>query len=128
MNNRFDHHLPEKNLQLAGLISFGGRSRSIFYQMLFTEHHPDICSMGPTERWIEHAAWRFSHDISNECNLFTGISGSFLREYATHAVRDYIVDRMNWILGWDTHLRIFPTLDTVLGISRTIEEGAFPRG
>ena len=52
-----------------------------------------ICSLGPTERWLEHAAWRFSHEIANEKALYTGISGNFLREYASHAVRDDIVDR-----------------------------------
>jgi hypothetical protein len=46
---------------LAGLISCGGRSSSVFFQMWFTDHHPDMCSIGPTERWLEHAAWRFSH-------------------------------------------------------------------
>jgi hypothetical protein len=126
--SRYGHLLPEKNLKLAGLISCGGRSRSVFYQMWFTEHHPDMCSTGPTERWLEHAAWRFSHDIANEAELYTGISGHFLREYATHAVRDYIVDQMNLAIGWDTPLRIFPILDVVLGISNTKEEGAFPRG
>jgi hypothetical protein len=35
-----------ESLQLAGLISFGARSRSVFYQMWFTEHHPDMCSAG----------------------------------------------------------------------------------
>ena len=91
--------VPEKNLQLAGIISYGGRSSSVFYQMWFSEHHPDMCSVGPSERWLEHAAWRFSHDIANEKHLYTGISGSFLREYATHAVRDFIVDEMNLKLG-----------------------------
>ena len=61
-----------------------------------------MCSIGPTERWLEHAAWRFAHDMANESALYTGISGSFLREYATHAVRDDVVDRMNLLLGWDT--------------------------
>lgn len=125
---QFGYLLPEKNLQLAGLISFGGRSSSVFYQMWFTEHHPDMCSVGPTERWLEHAAWRLSHDIANERDLYTGISGSFLKEYATHAVRDYIVDRMNVLLGWDSQLRIFPILDIVLGILRTREERAPAQG
>lgn len=124
----FGHVHPEKNLDLAGLISYGGRSNSVFYQMWFTEHHPAMCSVGPTECWLEHAAWRLSHDIANEEELYTGISGSFLREYATNAVRDYIVDQMNVALGWDTRLRIFPILDAVLGISRTREEGAWARG
>jgi hypothetical protein len=126
--SKFSHMQPEKNLELAGLISFGGRSSSVFYQMWFTEHHPDMCSIGPTERWLEHAAWRFNHDMASDKDLYTGISGSFLREYATHAVRDHIVDEMNVILGWDTQIRIYPMLDTVLGISKTREEGAWPRG
>ncbi len=126
--SKFSHMLLEKNLQLAGLISCGGRSSSVFYQMWFTEHHPDLCSIGPTERWLEHAAWRFSHDIANEEELYTGISGSFLSEYAAHAVRDYVIDEMNVILGWDTQIRIYPMLNAVLGISKTREEGEWPRG
>ncbi|MCP4688467.1 MAG: DNA-binding protein, partial [Desulfobacterales bacterium] len=117
-----------KNLELAGLISHGGQSGSVYYQMWFTEHHPDMCSVGPTERWLEQAAWRFSHDMANKKELYTGISGNFLREYATHAVRDYIVDEMNILLGWDADLRVYPILDAILGISRTREEGAWPRG
>jgi hypothetical protein len=125
---KFSHITPEKNLQMTGLISYGGRSGSVCYQMWFTEHHPDMCSIGPTERWLEHAAWRFAHDMANESALYTGISGSFLREYATHAVRDDVVDRMNLLLGWDTRLRIYPILDAILELSRTREEGAWPRG
>lgn len=128
LKNGSFHMVPEKNLQLAGIISCGGRSSSVFYQMWFSEHHPDMCSVGPAERWLEHAAWRFSHDIANEKHLYTGISGSFLREYATHAVRDYIVDEMNLKLGWDTQLRVYPILDAILGIFNTREEGAWPRG
>jgi len=128
LKNRSFHILPEKNLQLAGIISYGGRSSSVFYQMWFSEHHPDMCAVGPSERWLEHAAWRFSHDIANEKGLYTGISGTFLREYATHAVRDFIVDEMNLKLGWDTQLRVYPILDAILGIFNTREEGAWPRG
>jgi hypothetical protein len=120
--------LRVENLQLTGLISFGGRSRALFYQMWFSEHHPDMCSISPTERWLENAAWRLSHDFANESELYTGISGSFLREYATHGIRDHLVDEMNVMLGWDTPLRIYPILDAVLGISRTLEEGAWPQG
>jgi hypothetical protein len=125
---KYKHIVPEKNLQLTGLIAYGGRSGTVYYQMWFTEHHPGICSIGPTERWLEHAAWRFSHDMASESALYTGISGGFLREYATHAVRDDIVDRMNILLGWDTRLRIYPILDAILELSRTREEGAWPRG
>ncbi len=118
----------ERNLQLTGLISFGGRSRAIAYQMWFTEHHPDMCSVGPTERWLEHAVWLLSQDLTNLEIPCIGTSEYVLREYATHAVRDYIVDRRSALIGWDTHIRIYPTLDAVLGISETFEEGSWPRG
>jgi hypothetical protein len=117
-----------KDLGLAGRISFGGRSASVYFQMWFTEHHPDMCAVGPTERWLEHAVYRFSHDMANAKDLYTGISGAFLREYATHAVRDFIIDEMSLALGMDTRLRVYPILDAVLGISRTLEEGAWARG
>jgi len=119
---------PEKNLELTGLVSFGGRSRSIFYQMWFTEHHPDMCSIGPTERWLEHAAFLLANDFAFENALYAGSSGYVLREYATHAVRDYVLDEVNVMLGWDTKVLVLPILDAVLAISKTPEEGHKPRG
>jgi hypothetical protein len=119
---------PVENLQLAGLISFGGKSDSLFYQMWFTEHHPDMCSVGPTERWLEHAVWLLSKDLAAEDDYYTGTSGYVLREYATHAVRDFIVDELNIRVGMDIQIRVYPILDTVLGISKTTEEGSWPRG
>ncbi|MGE4560427.1 MAG: DNA integrity scanning protein DisA nucleotide-binding domain protein [Desulfobulbus sp.] len=119
---------PVKDPGLAGLLSNGGYSGAVFFQQWFTEHHPDLCSTGPTECWLEHAAWRFSHDMANDRELYTGISGYFLREYATHAVRDYIIDQMNLELGWDTPVRVYPVLDAVLMISETREEGSWPEG
>ncbi len=124
----FGHIAPVENLQLAGLVSFGGKSNAMFYQMWFTEHHPDMCSTGPTERWLEHAAWLLSKDIAAEDKYYTGTSGYVLREYATHAVRDFIIDELNVRVGMDIELRIYPILDAVLGISKTTEEGAWPRG
>jgi len=124
----YNHIEPQPNLQLDGLISCGGSSFPVYYQMWFTEHHPNLCSIGPTECWLEHAVLRFSHDIANDFNLYTGISGSFLREYSSHAVRDYIVDRINQKVGPDYHIRIYPVLDAILGISKTNEEGARPHG
>ncbi len=120
--------IPERNLHLTGLISKGGRSRSIFYQMWFTEHHPDMCSIGPTERWLEHAVWLLSHDVTSQESAYLNTSGYVLREYATHAVRDYIIDELNLHLGMDIQIRIYPVLDAVLGISRTLEEGLSPVG
>lgn len=124
----FNQIAPVENLQLDGLISYGGRSGAVYYQIWFTEHHPNMCSIGPTERWLEHTVLRLSHDMANESSLYTGISGSFLREYTTHAVRDYIVDRVNVSLGPDTHIRIYQAIESVLGISKTPEEGAVPHG
>lgn len=125
---KFAEIYPVKDLGLAGLLSYGGYSGSVFFQRWFTEHHPDLCSTGPTERWLEHAVWRFSHDMANEIDLYTGISGYFLKEYATHAVRDHIVDEMNVQLGWDSLIRIYPVLDAILRISETREEGLWPEG
>ncbi|MBW1784857.1 MAG: DNA integrity scanning protein DisA nucleotide-binding domain protein [Deltaproteobacteria bacterium] len=119
---------PEKNLELAGLISYGGRTRSIFYQMWFTEHHPDMCSAGPTERWLEQGVFLLSHDFASEDFYQTGSSSYVLREYATHAVRDYIRDELNLLFGWDIKIFVFPILDALLGISKTREEGSWPRG
>ncbi len=124
----YNHIEPQASLQLDGLVSNGGSSSSVYYQMWFTEHHPNICSLGPTECWLEHAVLRLSHDIANDSNLYTGISGSFLREYATHAVHDCIVDKAGLILGLDVQIHIYPMLDAILGISKTNEEGARPHG
>lgn len=124
----YGHPIPEGNLGLTGLISFGGRSHSIFYQMWFTEHHPDMLSTGPTERWMEHAVWLLSHDVVSENSCYIGTSGYVLQEYATHAVRDHIVDELNKVLGMDVPMRCYPILDAVLGISKTLEEGSWPQG
>lgn len=125
---QFADIVPVKDPGLAGLLSHGGYSGSVFFQQWFTEHHPDLCSTGPTGCWLEHAVWRFSHDLANDKDLYTGISGYFLKEYATHAVRDYIIDQMNLLLGWDTQIRIYPVLDAILMISETREEGSWPEG
>jgi hypothetical protein len=119
---------PEGNYQLTGLIALGGWSPSLFFQMWFTEHHPDLCSTGPTERWLEYAAGLLARNLAVDHSLNIGTSGYVLQEYATHAVRDHIVDQRNLHLGMDTGLRIFPTLDAILTVSKTLEEGRWPRG
>jgi hypothetical protein len=96
--------------------------------MWFTEQHPDMCSIGPTERWLEHAASLLSHDFSNEGAFHIGTSGFVLQGYAPHAVRDFIHDAINMRFGWDVQLEIYPILDAILGISKTPEEGSWPRG
>ena len=113
---------------LSGIVSFCGQSRALFLQMWCTEQHPDICCIGPTERWLEYAARLLSRNVAAKRMLDLGTSDYVLREYAMHAVRDHIVDERNRVMGLDTHLRIFPILDAILGISKTREEGSWPRG
>ncbi len=127
-DRKFIDVLSVPGLGLAGLLSSGGYSSPVFYQHWFTEHHPNLCSAGPSECWLEHALWRFAHDVANGAERYSGISGYFLKEYATHAVRDHIIDRMNRLIGWDTPLRIYPVLDAILMISETREEGSWPEG
>jgi hypothetical protein len=119
---------PEKGLDLAGLISWGGRSRSIDYQMWFTEEHPTMCSTGPTERWLERASSLLAHDWANEEWFYTRNSSCVVMEYALHAVRDYIRDVLDLRFGMDSRIEVYPILDAILGISKTREEGAWPRG
>lgn len=129
-NARFveTHRSDYTHPQLSGVISFGGWARKPFFQMWFTEHHPDMCSTAPTERWLEYAANLLSRNMGFKDWGDLGTSGYVLQEYATHAVRDCLVDERNILVGWDTQIRVFPVLDAVLGISRTLEEGAWPRG
>ena len=118
------------DLELDGIISIGGQSGPVPYQMWFTDHHPEILSTGPTQRWLEHAALRFSHDVANERELYSGISGRFLQEYATHAVHDHIVyelERAN-TYGARSTFSIYRILEGILAISRTREELKSPHG
>ena len=114
--------------QLTGLINCGGQSPSVFHQMWFTEQHPDMCSTGPTRCWLEYAGTLLSMEFSgsNAQRLYN--AGRVLQQFATHAVRDYIVDERNVMVGMDSQLRIYPILDSILAISKTREEGALPKG
>jgi len=56
--------IPENDLELSGLIAYGGSASDFFYQMWFTEHHPDMCSICPTERWLEQASSLLVHDYN----------------------------------------------------------------
>ncbi len=126
--NIYSYIEPQVNVHLDGLIAIGGSSVPVYYQMWFTEHHPNLCSTLPIECWLEHAVLRFSHDMANDSTLYTGISGNYLREYATHAVDDCIVDKAGLFLGLDFQIHIYPVLEAILGISKTNEEGVRPYG
>jgi hypothetical protein len=117
-----------KSQDLTGLIAYGGRFPNIFYQMWFSEQHVDMCSTGPTERWLEHACRLMSQDLGSRSIMDLETSGYVLQDFATHAVRDHLVDVRNMSVGPDTRLRIYPILEAILNISKTQEEGKWPIG
>ncbi len=117
-----------KRLGLAGLVSLGGRTRNVAYQMWFTEHHPDLCAAGPTRRWLELAMLQLSQNMSTEDVFSLDTASNMLQGMAPHAMHDYIVDERARTTGPDTRLRVSNILDAVIQISKTPEEGAWARG
>ena len=126
-NQPKDYLVPTNKLNLAGLINYGAVSESFFYQMWFTNHHPDMCSIRPTEKWLEHAACLLSTDYPLG-RITIGTSGYILKNYSLQAIADYIVDQRNCFFDYDSRLLIPPILNTVLNISKAREEGASPLG
>ncbi|MDP2849183.1 MAG: DNA integrity scanning protein DisA nucleotide-binding domain protein [Humidesulfovibrio sp.] len=117
-----------RRLGLAGLVSLGGRANGVAYQMWFTEQHPDLCSPGPTRRWLELALRQFSISICNRDILALDAASNTLQAMAPHAVHDFIVDERARAIGPDTRLRVFNILSSIIQISKTPEEGAWARG
>lgn len=119
--------IPQENLDLSGLIVFAGASSDFFYQVWFTEHHPDMCSIKPTEKWLEQAACLLAHDYTSG-NPPINCSDYVVKNYALQAIADYMVDERNSHLGYDTKIQIPTILNHILSISKTREEGAWARG
>ncbi len=119
--------VTEDDLALAGLISYGGCSNDFYYQMWFTDHHPDMCSIHPTERWLEQAASLLIHDYNSKSTAINS-SDYVLKNYSLQAVADYIVDERGSHLGFDSKILVPPILNDILNISKTREEGAWARG
>lgn len=119
--------IPDQGLDLSGLISFAGASSEFFYQMWFTEHHPDLCSIRPTEKWLEQAATLLANDYTSGTTPINS-SDYVLKNYALQAIADYLVDERNQHLGFDTTIQIPSILNHILAISKTREEGAWARG
>ncbi len=117
----------ENDLELDGLISYGGCASDFFYQMWLTEHHPDMCSIHPTERWMEQAANLLAQDFNSQ-NAAINSSDYVLKNYSLQAISDYIVDERGNNLLFDSKIMISPILNDILRISRTKEEGAWARG
>ena len=119
--------VPENDLALSGLISYGGSCKDFFYQMWLTNHHPDMCSIHPTERWLEQAACLLVHDY----NLRTAAINSsdyVLKNYSLQAIADFIVDERDKNLWFDSKILIPPILNDILNISKTREEGSWASG
>ncbi len=119
--------VPENDLSLAGLISYGGCCADFFYQMWFTDHHPDMCSIKPTERWLEQAACLLVNDYNSGSSIINS-SDYVLKNFSLQAIADFIVDERDNNLGFDSKILIPPILNDILNISKTREEGAWARG
>ncbi|MBU1342814.1 MAG: DNA integrity scanning protein DisA nucleotide-binding domain protein [Proteobacteria bacterium] len=119
--------VPENDLALSGLISYGGSSNDFFYQAWLTNHHPDMCSIHPTERWLEQAACLLVHDYNSRTSAINS-SDYVLKNYSLQAIADFIVDERDKNLGFDSKILIPPILNDILNISKTREEGAWARG
>ena len=117
-----------KRVGLAGIVSLGGRSPGVGYQMWFTDRHVDLCSPGPPRRWLELALMQLSNSLAAK-NLFAlDSTAQMLQEMAPHAVHDFIVDERSQGSGPDTRLRVYNILGAIMQISKTPEEGAWARG
>ncbi len=119
--------VPENDLALSGLISYGCSCENFFYQMWFAEHHPDMCSIHPTERWLEQAATLLIHDY-NSPRAVINSSEYVLKNYALQALSDYIVDEREQSLGFDSQVHVSTVLNHILDISKAKEEGLWARG
>lgn len=117
-----------KELQLSGIVAHGGRSDSVAFQVWFTEEHQDMCSLGPIRMWLEYAIRLFAQNYETQNVMSIDTAGYVLQQCAVHAIRDYLVEERSSMGKLDTRLRVYPLLDAVLGISKTMEEGAAPVG
>lgn len=123
----YDGFFPCRDVQLSGVISFGARAASLPLQMWFTDHHPDICSVLPTQRWLEQACRLMVQSMeSRACTVEN--AGLILQDFALHAVRDAIVDERNRSIGMDSRLRVYTVLSAILELSKAREEGRRPVG
>jgi len=92
-----------------------------------SDHHPDMCSIHPTERWLEQAACLPMHDYDSRTAAINS-SDYVLKNYSLQAIADYVVDEREKGLGSDLKILIQPILNDILNISKTREEGPWARG
>lgn len=122
-----DYIVPEEEPALAGLISWGGSCCDFFHQVWFTDHHPDMCSIQPTKRWLEQAACLLVNDVASQTPVINS-SDYVLKNYALQAIADYIIDQRESYFGFDSKILIPSVLNDILKISQVREEGKWARG
>ena len=105
--------VPENDLALSGLISYGGCSDNFFYQMWLTNHHPDMCSVHPTEMWLEQASCLLVHDYNSKTAAINS-SDYVLKNFSLQAIADYLIDERDKHLGFDSKILIPPVLNDIL--------------
>ena len=117
-----------RSLELPGVLSLGRRARNSSYQMWFTDYHTDMCSIGPTLRWLEFALSHLSQSLIVQDMLSVESAGRLLQEMAVHSIHDHILDECNRTAGITPRFRVYNLLESIIQISKTPEEGAWARG
>jgi len=117
-----------RSLELRGVLSLGRRARGSSYQMWFTDHHADLCSPGPTCRWLEFALSQLSQSLIVQDILSVESAGHLLQEMVVHSLHDHIWEEFTRITGLSPRFRVYSLLESVIQISKTPEEGAWARG
>ena len=76
-----------------------------------------MCSVHPTERWLEQAGSLLANDY-NSRTMAINSSDYVLKNYALQAIADYIVDERDQNLDFDSKILITPILNDILNISK----------
>ena len=66
-----------------------------------------MCSIHPTERWLEQAVSLLVHDYNTK-NAPINSSDYVLKNYSLQAIADHIVDERDKYLGFDSKIQIPP--------------------
>lgn len=111
-------------LKIPGLISFGSRDLATFYQMWFTENHPNSCSEGPTERWLQAAASALAYDLLVSEMHFPEATKLHLQGFSIKAVAHHLSSEIQKLRHRSPKPAIEHFLNALLGISTILEEGA----
>lgn len=123
--NRVGMSLNLGGLPIPGLISFGSRSNSAFYLMIFSDRHSNMCCTGPTERWLQEAAWTLSHDLAMPFGLFSDALRNSLEWYAPYAVEHHLASKLEKLKA---NLPVRQIIYFLQELSSTLEEGTRPSG